>query len=325
MTKELDIMTTTADLAFRFVIGKLRTDQTTVEVVDAFTRRGIDVLVLKGPTLAEWLYPEEVRIYSDSDLMVGPARRSDAVEVLERLGFRTHCPWLPSPLSLDPGGTAFERGDDMVDLHCVIPGLHGDPTVIWADLIAKAEPRTKDGVELRVPDQDTLLLHVAVHAGHHANDVGCKAFDDLRRAIVRADEQHWRHALELARAYDGVPAFVAGLNGLAEGRNLMRQLEPGDVSSFRYSLRREDNVIAEEIAALFSSEASLRHRFATVASELFPSPEYMRWWSPWARRGPLGLTLAYIGRPLWAIAQLPRAISALWRVRQTINGDRHPR
>ncbi len=321
MTKEPGKTTTTADLAFRFVIGKLRSDRTTVEVVDAFTRRGIDVLVLKGPTLGEWLYPGEVRIYSDSDLMVGPERQIDAVEVLERLGFRTHCPWLPSPLSLDPGGTAFERGEDMVDLHCAIPGLHGDPTVIWADLITKAESRTKDGIELRVPDKDTLLLHVAVHAGHHANDLGCKAFDDLRRAIVRADAQHWRRALELARAYDGVPAFVAGLNGLAAGRDLLRRLEPGDVTSFRYSLRREDNVIAEEIAALFSSDTSLRHKSVTVASELFPSPEYMRWWSPLARRGLLGLTLAYIGRPLWAVAQLPRAISALWRVRQTIDGD----
>lgn len=78
-------------------------DALTAEVVSAFTGEGIGTVVLKGPVLARWLYPGEVRPYVDSDLMVAPDDRARAVGVLERLGFAEHLPWMPTPLSLDPG------------------------------------------------------------------------------------------------------------------------------------------------------------------------------------------------------------------------------
>ena len=62
-------------------------DALTAEVAGAFGREGIETLVLKGPVLAKWLYPDKVRPYLDSDLMVAPDDRSRAVGVLERLGF----------------------------------------------------------------------------------------------------------------------------------------------------------------------------------------------------------------------------------------------
>jgi len=38
-------------------------DALTAEVVGAFDREEIETLVLKGPVLARWLYPGEVRPY----------------------------------------------------------------------------------------------------------------------------------------------------------------------------------------------------------------------------------------------------------------------
>lgn len=310
------------DAGFRLVIRKLMIDRLTVEIANAFASEGIETLVLKGPVLAEWLYPGEVRTYCDSDLMVAPENRVRAIDVLETLGFHEYRPWMPSPLSLDPGGTAFERGDDMVDLHCVLPGLDGDPDAIWASLLANSERQVIGDAELWIPDRDTLLLHISLHAAHHANYVECKPFEDLRRAIAYADERQWRRALELAHTYGGAPAFAAGLQLVQEGRVLARQLELDDVRSLRYSLRREDNVVAEEISALFSSEARLRQKLVTVASELFPRPEYMCWWSPLARRGRLGLVIAYIWRLLWAIGQASRATHTLWRVQREPGDER---
>ena len=51
---------------------------------------------------------------------------------------------------------------------------------------------------------------------------------------------------------------------------------------------------------------------------IFPkgSDEYMRWWSPMARRGRLGLSIAYLWRPFWACAQAARAVPALRRARR---------
>lgn len=304
------------DESFRDVARKLAIDRLTVEIVTAFAEHGIETLLLKGPVLGKWLYPNEVRLYCDSDLMVGPQNRAQAVSVLECLGFHEHHPWMPSPLSLDPGGTAYQRGEDKVDLHCVLPGLEGNPSMIWSSLIARSEDFVLDGTRIRVPDRDALLLHVCLHAAHHANYVECKAFEDLRRAVVRATDEQWDRSLELARAYSGLGAFAAGLRVAPEGMLQARRLGIDGVRSHRFGLRREDNVIAEEISALFSAQTGLCEKLATVTGELFPRRQYMRWRSPLARRGRLGLAAAYAWRPAWAVCQLPGAMAALWRSRQ---------
>jgi hypothetical protein len=296
-------------------------DAVTAEVAGAFGREGIETLVLKGPVLARWLYPGEVRPYVDSDLMVAPENRARAVGMLERLGFAEHCPWMPSPLSLDPGGTAFNRlGDGMVDLHCQLPGLDGDPDAIWRGLAASADRQVIAGVELRVPDRDTVLLHVVLHAAHHANQMDGKPLEDLRRALARVEESQWSSALELARAYRGVPAFAAGLRLLPEGRDLARRLDLGEVRSLQHEIRREDNVIVEELYALLSADVGIGRKLATAANDVFPGPDYMRWWSPLARRGKLGLAGAYVWRAIWIVGQAPRAIHTLWRVRRAKGG-----
>jgi hypothetical protein len=292
-------------------------DALTAEVASAFTGEGIGTVVLKGPVLARWLYPGEVRPYVDCDLMVAPENRPRAVGVLEWLGFTEHLPWMPSPLSLDPGGTAFNRpGEGMVDLHCQLPGLDGDPDAIWSRLTASAELQVIAGVELHVPDRDTVLLHVVLHAAHHANMTDGKPLEDLRRALALVEETEWWGVLELARAYRGLPAFVAGLRLVPEGGDLARRLDLGEIRSFQHEIRREDNVIAEELYALLSADTGIRRKLVIAASDIFPMPDYMRWWSPLARHGRLGLAGAYLWRMIWVIAQAPRAIHTLWRIQR---------
>jgi hypothetical protein len=296
-------------------------DALTAEVASAFRREGIETLVLKGAVLAKWLYSGEVRPYVDSDLMVAPDDRARAVSVLERLGFTEHCAWMPSPLSLDPGGTAFNRpGEGMVDLHCQLPGLDGDPEAIWGRLAASAERQVIAGVELRVPDRDTVLLHVVLHAAHHANQVDGKPLEDLRRALALVEEAEWSSALELARVYQGVPAFAAGLRLLPEGKDLARRLDLNEVRSLQHEIRREDNVIVEELYALLAADTGIRRKLVIAASDVFPRPDYMRWWSPLARRSRLGLAGAYLWRMIWIIGQAPGAIYTLWRITRAKGG-----
>jgi Uncharacterised nucleotidyltransferase len=294
-------------------------DALTAEVAGAFGREGIETLVLKGPVLAKWLYPGEVRPYIDSDLMVAPENRARAVGVLKRLGFAEYCPWMPTPLSMDPGRTTFSRGGAMVDLHCQLPGLDGDPDAIWGCLAASAERQVIGGVELRAPNRDAVLLHVALHAAQHANLAENKPLEDLRRALARVEESKWSNALELARAYRGVPAFAAGLRLLPEGGDLARRLDLGEEGSLKYALLRED-VIAEELYALLCASAGIRRKLAIAASRSFPRPDYMRWWSPLARRGRLGLASAYLWRSIWVIGQALGAFHTLWRIRRVKGG-----
>jgi hypothetical protein len=294
-------------------------DVLTAEVVSAFTGEGIDTVVLKGPVLARWLYPGEVRSYVDSDLLVAPENRAHAVGVLERLGFVEHCPWMPTPLSMDMGRTTFSRSGAMVDLHCRLPGLDGDPDAVWGCLAASAERQVIAGVELRVLGRDAVLLHVALHAAQHANMVGGKPLEDLRRALARVEESGWSRALELARAHRGVPAFAAGLRLLPAGRDLARRLDLGEEGTLKYALLRED-VIAEELHALLSANAGIGRKVAIAASRGFPPPDYMRWWSPLARRGKRGLAGAYVWRAIWVTGQALGAIHTLWRVRRAKGG-----
>jgi hypothetical protein len=196
------------------------------------------------------------------------------------------------------------------------PGLDGDPDAIWSHVAASAERQVIAGVELRVPDRDTVLLHVVLHAAHHANMVGGNPLEDLRRAFAVVEEAEWLGALALARAYQGVAAFAAGLRLLPEGEDLARRLGLGEVRSLQHEIRREDNVIAEELYALLSADVGIRRKLVIAASDIFPLPEYMRWWSPLARRGKLGLAGAYLWRVIWIIGQAPRAIDTLWRIQR---------
>jgi hypothetical protein len=148
-----------------------------------------------------------------------------------------------------------------------------------------------------------------------------KPLEDLRRALARTEESRWSSALELARAYRGVPAFAAGLQLLPEGRDLARKLDLGEVRSLQHEIRREDNVIAEELYALLSSDVGIGRKLAIAASDVFPGPDYMRWWSPLARRGKLGLAAAYVWRAIWIVSQAPRAINTLWRIQRVKSGS----
>ncbi len=51
-------------------------------------------------------------------------------------------------------------------------------------------------------------------------------------------------------------------------------------------------------------------RVRLMLRKAFPSPQLMRTWKPLARRGRVGLALAYAWRPPWLIWQLGPALRA---------------
>ena len=263
--------------------------------------------------LAAWLYPGEIRPYGDADLMVAPRDWHAAVAILEQRGFSDHLGPLAHPRMESFASTAFLRGEDNLDLHCVLHGLDGDPEQIWATLVAGAERQPIGGAKLLVPGRPALALHVGLHAAHHVEG---KPIEDLRRALAIADESIWRQAVELAERLDGLPTFASGMRLLPQGAELIRRLGVEDeVRSARHELRYEGVPTAEALDDLLQPGMTNRRRLRTVAGELFPRPEFMRWWSPLARRGRLGLILSYPWRWLRLALQAPRGLWAVRRAR----------
>jgi hypothetical protein len=110
------------------------------------------------------------------------------------------------------------------------------------------------GVELRVPDRDTVLLHVVLNTAHNAKMLDGKPMEDLRRALALVE-------------------------------------------------------VAEELYALLCAEYVDQAEAGDRCKRHLPRPDYMRWWSPLARSGKLGLAGAYLWRTIWIIGQAPTAIT----------------
>jgi Uncharacterised nucleotidyltransferase len=134
---------------------------------------GVDVMVLKGPLLAETLYPHPaLRPFSDLDLLVRPADRLRADALLRQLGCRhvaDEHSW-EFDVAYD-GATLYETPRGVrIDLHWA---LLTEPRFAWtavdAEVWTRAVSLTVAGEPARGLGREDLLLYLAAHlAVHHA-------------------------------------------------------------------------------------------------------------------------------------------------------------
>jgi hypothetical protein len=289
----------------------LAIDKVTAEVIGIFESQGIDVLLVKGPVIAAWLYPREVREYTDGDLVVAPADWGRAVSLLEEMGFHDFLRPLEHPRMASHAGTGFLRGAQSVDLHSTLPGLRADPDDVWRTLWATSETQPVGGRSVRVPDRSGVLMHIALHAVHHVEG---KPLEDLARAVDAASEAQWRAAADLAARLDGLEAFASGLRLLPQSAIVAERLDLAGTRSVALELRGAQVPLAEALNELMSAPFSAKARI--MARELFPNPAFMRWGTPLARRGRIGLLVSYPLRWLWLLRRLPAAGLTLYRVRR---------
>jgi hypothetical protein len=289
----------------------LAIDKVTAEVIGLFEARQIDVLLVKGPVIASWLYPGEVRPYSDGDLLISRRDWNDAVSILEAEGFTDYLRPLAHPRMESFAGTGFLRGSDSVDLHATLPGLHADPDEIWAILWETAVTQEIAGRLVRVPGRAAVLMHIALHAAQHV--VG-KPTEDLVRASTLADDIDWRAAAALASRLGGLEAFATGMRAVPQAESVATRLGLSDVGSIKFDLRRAQVPLAEGLNDLLG--APLSKKPGIIVRELAPSASFMRWAMPVARRGRVGLIASYPLRWLMLLRGLPRALASVYRVRK---------
>jgi hypothetical protein len=284
-------------------------DKVSVWITHEFAARGIETILLKGPAIASWLYRDgSSRPYGDADLMVSPADWETAEAILLELGFQQELAPLDHPGMGSFASKAWIRGSENVDLHCTLWGLGVDPDAVWATVASTTATIEVNGTQLRALGPEARALLLATHAAKHGDGW---AVNDLERGVAMLPLDLWERAAALARQLDATPAFVSGMRLVPGGRSLIKHIGVVDAPLPEASLRAWRVPMAlgfEELSKTPGLAAKLRFVFR----ELFPTPAFMRWWSPLARRGVFGLYVSYVWRVMWVIRHALPAFRA-WR------------
>lgn len=299
----------------RVVMHDLAVDAVAAEVCSAMRANGVRPLLLKGPSLAEWLYTEGVaRPYGDIDLLVGRERLETAERMLTTLGFELKTSGL-SPLEEGPHARCWTRGGISVDLHSTVWYAGVAPEKVWAYLTDETEFLRVGGVELEVLAKPARALLVALHAAHHGMTVQ-KPRQDLKRAVDQAPFEVWRRATELARAIHAELAMAAGLRLDPEGALLVDKLGLPQESNLLLTVRSgHPPPGAVALATLLATRGPVgKGRY--IARKLVPTCARMRQRSSRGiRHRPLAV--AYLQRPLILLVRLPPCVLTLIRARST--------
>jgi hypothetical protein len=287
----------------------LALDMALVEAVDALRRRGLSCLLLKGPALAAWLYPEPAeRVYGDVDLMVDPGRFMEAEKVLFDLGYRR------SAAPTAPHHEVWLRGRGVpvkVELHRTLYWVRCPPDQAWSLLSAGPEQMTVAGRSVQIMGVGGRLVTVVLHAAQHGPGFS-QSLTDLDRAIELASVQDWREAVKLARCLGAEEACGAGLRLRPAGAALADRFGLPTASSSELMLHIDTYTETALGFERLSHSRGWISALRLVARELFPPPELMRVWQPVARMGRGGLVIAYVWRPLWLLWKAPTGFRA-WR------------
>ena len=294
------------------VAHRRRTDTATVELVAALDASGVRSILLKGPSIARWLYADgEERHYWDIDLLVPAAELPRAEEVTAALGFEP----LASESTRIHRESHHERwyrsGDNVcVELHRGFLGVEATDEEFWDALARDCQPlslRAGGGV-VHVPGLAARTLLVGLHAA--AGGIKDTARDDLRRALRQVPAEVWREAAELACRLRAESAFALGLSLVPEGVALAARLRLTATPSAEVILWSSPPTAMgfERLARTPGFVDKLRY----LARELAPPRELLRQQDPLARRGTWGLAAAYVIRPLRLATQAPRGFLA-WR------------
>jgi hypothetical protein len=231
------------------LIEALRRDEV-VRVVAALDRAGAQPLVFKGAALAHTHYPEPwLRPRLDTDVLVSPARRVQAVEALTALGYEQppfvsgqHVMHQAPFVRWGPAGL-----EHVVDLHWRIANVESVARMLsHDDLLARAVCVDAGGHVLRVPaPDDALLLALAHRVAHHADSPELLWLYDIHRLAGSLTPPEWDHVQRVADVH-GMRAICARLwvelrtLGPRRGARLLREhlFPPASYMARAYGVRR---------------------------------------------------------------------------------------
>jgi hypothetical protein len=273
-------------------------DAATARLVRALGAEGVPSVLLRGPALARWLYDDEMsRPYADVDLLVPDDHFLEAQRVLFGLDFTESVLEARFERGRPAHAETWSRRADGVgvDLHRTLIGIRASPAIFWATIASGAERMTVGGEAVSVPSTAARALLVALHAAQHGPGWD-RPREDLSRALQRLPPDMWRQAAVLAEQLEATAAFAAGLRLLPTGESLAAILGlPIGHGVDRDLAGSESFHVAQGIKWMLETPG-LARKGAFIAHKVAPPPATMRLRSSLARRGRVGLGVAYAWR-----------------------------
>jgi Uncharacterised nucleotidyltransferase len=276
------------------------------DAIRALKEKGVRPILLKGPLQQAWLEPAGApRTSTDVDVLVSRDQLETAGLALGALGYGL-APALPENLERKHLPDRVEHGYHQawiaeertpVELHWSLGGA--DENKAWDVLSRETETADLMGEEVELPNEAARCAIVALHAAQHGigQPVG---FRDLEKALIVAGIETWRRAAELAAAMGGWPLFAVALSFSPRGADLLRDMgrEPSALE-----VRQAISFLTPAPTSLgfyfLSRQSGVRAKAGFALAELAPPPAFMHLCYPLARRGRIGLALAYLYRSYW--------------------------
>jgi hypothetical protein len=192
-------------------------DAAAVDVLGALQRAGARPVLLKGPSIARWLYEPGERVYVDIDVLVAPEAGSTASSTLRAIGFSYVVE------SWNSSVWVRRRSGVNVDLHTALLGIGLAPAPAFDALTRSVASFELSRGAVPVLETHARALHIVLHAAQHGAQERT-SLEDLRRALARLPDETWAEAAALAVEVDATTAFAAGLRLLPEGARLAERL-----------------------------------------------------------------------------------------------------
>jgi hypothetical protein len=286
------------------------------EVCWTLAGQGIDALVIKGPSISQWLYPDGDRESADVDLLLRPSQHARAISALERSGFEdTYTGFRETESSLYTHN--LQRKDESygmhdLDLHHSYPGLEVPPEeafdVLWRGRVSAQQA----GIDVWFPDLEARALIIALHVARLPIE---KSKEDLRRAIGALSAPQLDAMMTLASRLNAQAALRAGLETTPETYPFVEQLGLSDVEVPTYwrLLSQGADMLTIEIERIRSLPR--RQQVVAMGRWLVPSAASMRARHPEIGDGRANLAWGHVRRWGSGLRRLPGSVAKIRRAR----------
>jgi hypothetical protein len=285
------------------------------EMVRHLQAEGHRVIMLKGHTIAHWLYPDPAeRTYGDLDVLVNPAEEGAVVESLRALGYQPVFDRSWRATSPEEQPLQNSRGV-VIDLHVGIKGIRLSSQEAWGVLSELTVPWDWAGTRVDALATHARAVHLAVHVAQ-SGVADSKAEHDLALGLERLDAETWREAARLARRLDALDAFAAGLRLNPRGKRLAADLSLPEPRHLETRMRADSAANAAIVLERTMAGGTWRERARMVYAHVFPSAAWMRALQPENTQNSLALLRARVRRPFVLLHRLPSAVRTRRRYRR---------